>query len=88
MWMFAKKTELNIFIFCRLATIKISNLMKCLENKFSREPCPEGIHIQISISSKVTCFPKRNKLNLTVDIDIFLLILSKPNVTQLNSKQL
>ena len=44
------------------------NIIKCLENKFSRESCRGGIRMQISTSSKIMCFPKRNKLNLTSDI--------------------
>ena len=32
------------------------NIIKCLENKFSRESCRGGIRMQISTSSKIMCF--------------------------------
>ena len=52
-------------------------MIRFLENKFSRESCRGGKHMQISTSSKIVCFPKRNKLYLASDIDIVLLILQK-----------
>ena len=58
----------NLFWHSPYLISNYQNIIKCLENKFSRESCRGGIRMQISTSSKIMCFPKRNKINLTSDI--------------------
>ena len=65
----------NLFWHSTYLISNYQNIIKCLENKFSRESCRGGIRMQISTSSKIMCFFQKETKWIWFQTSINLLLI-------------